>query len=266
MTTIWRSRLIAALLGAVAFGARPSQDQLVALLGAPQRFVDLQGADTAVLLVAQVCLVAACLWLALAVWLAGRQLGGRPGRRTEVGYALLAPRRLRPVLAAVLGTGVVALSACATPTPAGTLPPAAQSAVESVTEQPVSGDSPASESPAPPSGTSTAGQDTERPDTSASDPQPIPPVFDWPAGDPQPPTPPSAATPTSPTTDSYVVADGDCLWHIVADRLPGASTADVANVVHELWIANESVIGADPDLLIPGQTLQLPAELTGSPS
>ena len=53
---------------------------------------------------------------------------------------------------------------------------------------------------------------------------------------------------------------GDSLWSI-AKRLigPGASTAEIARGVHRLCQLNGDRIGTgDPDLIMPGQTLQLP--------
>jgi nucleoid-associated protein YgaU len=60
--------------------------------------------------------------------------------------------------------------------------------------------------------------------------------------------------------DEVVVRRGDSLWDIAARHLgPDASAADVAVEWPRWHRANRAVIGADPDLLIPGQRLLPPA-------
>jgi len=63
----------------------------------------------------------------------------------------------------------------------------------------------------------------------------------------------------SPGRDTVLVRRGDTLWAIAARHLgPSATSADIA---HEwpLWYqANREEIGADPDLLLPGQVLHPP--------
>jgi nucleoid-associated protein YgaU len=60
--------------------------------------------------------------------------------------------------------------------------------------------------------------------------------------------------------DEVVVRRGDSLWDIAARHLgPDASAADVAAEWPRWHHANRAVIGADPDLLIPGQRLVPPA-------
>jgi len=59
--------------------------------------------------------------------------------------------------------------------------------------------------------------------------------------------------------DEVVVRRGDSLWDIAARHLgPDASAADVAVEWPRWHHANRDVIGADPDLLIPGQRLVPP--------
>ena len=58
--------------------------------------------------------------------------------------------------------------------------------------------------------------------------------------------------------DQHVVVAGDSLWRISADRLPGAEPAEIAAGVQELKDANRDVIGADANLILPGQRLVLP--------
>ncbi|MFG2589014.1 transglycosylase family protein [Streptomyces sp. NPDC048438] len=56
---------------------------------------------------------------------------------------------------------------------------------------------------------------------------------------------------------TYTVREGDNLWAIAdAQELPGGWTA--------LYAANEDELGSDPDLILPGQTLDLGADARGS--
>jgi nucleoid-associated protein YgaU len=52
------------------------------------------------------------------------------------------------------------------------------------------------------------------------------------------------------------------LWSITASLLGSSATnAQIARAWPEVFDLNRSVIGADPNLLLPGQTLQIPASL-----
>lgn len=87
----------------------------------------------------------------------------------------------------------------------------------------------------------------------------------------RPPAPgrPTAGTTTRPAAGSsppadVVVAPGDCLWTLAQRDLDSRgsaapSPADVAGATEKWWQANRTVIGADPDRLIPGQHLRPPA-------
>jgi len=94
-----------------------------------------------------------------------------------------------------------------------------------------------------------------------------PAVPDWPAGSPDAtgtPAPTPAQQPGTPSTAAHVVVRGDCLWDIASAHLRTAgaqppSTADVAGAVSAWWSENRTVIGDDPDLLLPGQVLTPPA-------
>jgi hypothetical protein len=49
------------------------------------------------------------------------------------------------------------------------------------------------------------------------------------------------------------------LWTIAARLLPTAATdADITRAWHQLHRANQSAIGADPDLILPGTRLVVP--------
>jgi hypothetical protein len=85
------------------------------------------------------------------------------------------------------------------------------------------------------------------------------PLPDWPSAVPADPAPDWPA----PAAGDHVVVRGDCLWDIAATRLT-AETArpptghEIAAAVQAWWTANASVIGPDPDLLLPGQVLHPP--------
>lgn len=56
---------------------------------------------------------------------------------------------------------------------------------------------------------------------------------------------------------SYVVRPGDSLWSIADDHPVAAASVDQR--WRAIWLANRDVVGDDPDLIIPGQALRLPA-------
>lgn len=77
-----------------------------------------------------------------------------------------------------------------------------------------------------------------------------------------PPTPGTTPFPPAPAPhptpgDRVVVAPGDTLWGLTAARLPGAGPAEIAAVWPVVHEANRDVVGADPDLIHPGQVLDL---------
>lgn len=68
---------------------------------------------------------------------------------------------------------------------------------------------------------------------------------------------PQAAAPASGGT--VLVQEGDTLWGIAARALgPAASDSQIAAEWPRWYAANASVIGADPDVLVPGQVLVVP--------
>lgn len=67
---------------------------------------------------------------------------------------------------------------------------------------------------------------------------------------------------TADTARTVVVRPGDCLWDITAALLPpGSPDADVAAAWPLLYASNRGVIGADPDVVHPGQALVVPEGL-----
>lgn len=65
--------------------------------------------------------------------------------------------------------------------------------------------------------------------------------------------------------DHLVVRRGDTLWDIAARHLgPDATAAQIACEWPRWWRANHTVIGSDPDLLMPGQLLNPPPPVGAS--
>ncbi|WP_162799426.1 LysM peptidoglycan-binding domain-containing protein [Nocardioides sp. 616] len=66
--------------------------------------------------------------------------------------------------------------------------------------------------------------------------------------------------PTDGPGEVRVVRQGDTLWALASERLPGSATPEQ---VDRAWRAihrrNREVVGPDPDLIVPGQSLVLPA-------
>lgn len=69
----------------------------------------------------------------------------------------------------------------------------------------------------------------------------------------------SAPVSPPPVTDTYRVQPGDSLWAIAARALGDASTDAVDGYWRAIYEANRDVVGEDPDLIFPGQTLTIPA-------
>lgn len=217
-----------AVTAAVALRAAPAK--LARGLAHPARWVDAIGVDAAV-----GTLAAAALWL-LAAWvivglgaaLAGRLPGaaGALARRT----ALIAlPRALYRAAAGAAGLGIVlspAVASAAAPHPGGT--PAASTPV-----------------PAPLTPTSSV-RVPQLPIAHPADPR---------SPDPRPSTAPVHAAGVRTVT----VRPGDSLWRIAAAHLGRAPSAARVAAAWPRWFgANRAVIGADPDLLLPGEVLHAP--------
>lgn len=76
-------------------------------------------------------------------------------------------------------------------------------------------------------------------------------------------------TPASPPSvpesaeDTYVVRPGDSLWriarrHLEAELGISPSSADINRFWRRIYDHNRDVIGADPDLILPGQRFEIP--------
>lgn len=58
---------------------------------------------------------------------------------------------------------------------------------------------------------------------------------------------------------TVIVGPGDCLWRLAEASLPrDATDAQISRRWHRIYALNRAAIGADPDLIQPGQRLRLP--------
>lgn len=170
----------------------------------------------------------------------------------------LTPRLLRRMVALGLGAGLAAgplvppALAAETPPPLGwqvTEPTTAPSVTASIAPA-VSGPDQvrAAAAPSPARAPSPSSRQSPAPGPAAVDPAPQSPASGGPA-----------TLSAGPAT--VVVRPGDCLWSIAAAHLaPGASDADVAAAWPAWYRVNATTVGPDPDLLLPGQVLAVPAD------
>lgn len=255
----------------------------------PRLWVAEAGLDRALLSTAGAAVWLAAVWLALGLLAAASsRLPGAPGRLGgRIGCGLL-PRALAGLVAGTAGVGVllapVAAGADPAPRPTPTVlapswpvdPPASAHPVEAPswptsTVAPSSTSAPARATPAPaapkshptapkshptaPKARSTAPKArsaarTTRPTAATSPPTSRP------------------TTPEPPTADGVVrVRPGDSLWLLAGRRLgPHATDAQVAAAWPRWYAANRDAIGADPDLIRPGQVLRSPAPAAATPT
>ena len=222
--------------GGIAVAARalawltPGPVELAATLRHPQDAALSAGIDALTLAVATAGCWLALVWLVIALTAsAAAALPGRCGPLADRVVAVTVPATARRLLAIALGL-TVATAASAAPATAGVVP-------------------------------------QQRPAVSPLD-------LDWPvASEPSAPTPtqatrkPSAATGAndgSGARGEVVVLDGDSLWSIAQRHLPpGVTNAQIAADWPRWYSANRSVVGADPNLLLPGQRLIPPADPSG---
>lgn len=89
--------------------------------------------------------------------------------------------------------------------------------------------------------------------------QPLPSAV-WPAVTTPADQPPTIKAPRPDAETWVVVQRGDCLWKLAAAHLgPGASDAAIVEEWHRWWVANQTVIGTNPDQLRDGSRLRVPA-------
>jgi hypothetical protein len=204
--------------------------------------------DVVVLAAVEVALLLTLARCALAGLLSVVALAARRSRVGGVASLALraSPRLVRPLVSAVLASG---LAVTAGPASAATRSPGLPAAGWAASSVP----SPSTPSPAP---------------LSASPVQVGMPAAGWVPTQPAQPrvsAPEVSAVSAAPRRHvdverAVVVRRGDCLWSVVARSLgPHASDARVAEQWPRWWAANRAVIGDDPALLLPGTRLHPPA-------
>ena len=216
----------AALDVAVLLCGRPRFGELARGLGAPHAWLRDAGTDHVLVALASAAIWCAAVWLACAlVALAATVLPGNAGR-----LALLASRRLLPGTLRRLLAGSAGLSILIAPVAAGAAthvghgPPGSVAGALPTPTWPV--DPPASSLPVP-----------QWPGTPSSDP------------------------PAQRRRETIRVRAGDSLWAIAARRLgPAATREQIAREWPRWYAANRSQIGADPDLIQPGDVLRAPKD------
>jgi nucleoid-associated protein YgaU len=214
---------------AVALTALPPPGLgVLAGLRAPHSWVAREGVDTVVARLAEAGLWLVAAWLAAGLVAAAlAALPGAVGATADGLSSVLLPRAMRRLLAGTAAVGVVIA------------PVSAASAVPSV---------PAPALPAPV--VPTGGVATTSPGTATALPAPAMP------GDG---VPPPVAALVRGDRAGVVVSPGDSLWTITARALGrGATAPAVARAWPRWYAANRAVIGADPDLLLPGERLLAP--------
>lgn len=225
------------------------------------------------------------------------RLPGRPGRRAYRLLPRIAPASVGRLVLAAVGVSLIAGTACAAPaSPGATVSAATASAAPTPVPAPASGsfaiDWPAtSPSPAPNSSaatppaatssstassvptpaatapTSTAAPSTAAPSTVAPPtaiPSPGGATASSPSGQPSAEASSASATESAgaPTAsgETVTVHAGDSLWRIAADALgPDATATEVDNAWRAWYFVNREVIGDDPDVILPGQSLLAPS-------
>jgi nucleoid-associated protein YgaU len=198
-----------------------------------QHVVDTAGPET--LLLAAVAGIAWLVWAWGALGLVLTALSALPGVGGAAARVLvrrLLPASARHAAALALGVGLAAapaLTAGTAPSPLTVVAPAADLETVSL------------------------------PDRPSGLPGAAPALPDWPAA-------PTAVVPDwpAPAPGDHVVVRGECLWSIATADLRARTGADptdaeVTVAVGRWWAANAAVVGADPDLLLPGQVLRPPA-------
>jgi nucleoid-associated protein YgaU len=231
-----RAQLLGLTIGSgyILTARTPHLSKLIAELRSPRQWVAEAGPDAAAGAVAGALLWLVALWVAAG--LAAAAVSLLPGPLGRLGFAVarrLTPIAVRRVLATAAGTSILLSPAAALAAPATGGPPA-PTATSSVLP-------PIGWPTDPPPATSPA-----RPAPSASRSGPVV-------------TEQHAAPGSLPTASRVMVHAGDSLWSIVGRRLGPASSAARIQAEWPRWYAaNRPLIGADPNLLQPGTSLQAP--------
>jgi hypothetical protein len=228
----------AALLLAVTSGALSVVGAVAPVAASAAAVLARGGAEPAAQVAAGITLVAVAGLAAVGTWLAASTawcvlvaLGTGVAARAPRLHTRLTPRLVRLVVGAALGTTALAVpAAAASTTPGGAATHGPPLLPQALAGLPLPDRQPGAARPAAARATAPAAAARTR------------------AGGPPP---------------THLVASGDTLWGIAAERL--GSEADPALVERgwrAVYDANHRRIGDDPDLIRPGTTLRLPPPLT----
>lgn len=235
------SGLTAAATAVALHALGPSRGEVRAMAH-PASWAATAGFEDALVQAAGLAAWACLLWLTggIGLLLVARVPGavGRLGDRLAV--ALL-PLALRRAVEATLGVALVA------GTVSGPAPASAQAPTPTPTPATASGagplERPVPTTPSPLSSAAPSAPSRPGPATAG-----VPPLM-------------TPATGTSSAPAPVVVEPGDCLWRIAADYLGDApDDAAVDRAWRRWYAANRRVVGADPDLIHPGQRLVPPPD------
>jgi nucleoid-associated protein YgaU len=211
----------ASALDLLAVAALRPDAALLSHLGHLGPWMSRAGCDRVLAQLAGAALWVAACWTALGLLAAfGAVLPGLPGRISARICRAVLPRAARRLVAGTAGLGVLMAPAAALAASPGHSPVATSAAGRHVPSGPL---------PAPTWPTSPS---SERP---------------------------VHHRPTTRSAETARVRPGDCLWRLAARHLPArAPDAEVAAYWPRWYAANRGVIGADPDLLLPGEVLHVP--------
>lgn len=260
---------------------RPRFAELLRHLRAPGVWQATVGTDNALASLAEAVLWVCAAWLGAGiVAVVAAELPGAIGRGAARVGRLILPRAVRRLVAGSLGLSVllapVSALAAPSPTPAG---PHRTSAVPApvwphdisashagATDTLPSSAHPTTTAPAPawPSSETAPGNDVPLPPRSPAA-RPSPPGGSVAQQRPRSQPAPSRPGVPTPSADRVRVRVGDSLWLIAARRLgPTVTAAQTAAAWPRWYAANREVIGAEPDLIFPGQLLTAPAAATNN--
>lgn len=204
--------------------AGATREQIAAAAADPQGYVNAAGADEFVLAMATAIGWLVLAWVCLgAVLVLGSLVPGWIGWLFTLLARLLLPATLRRFVSLALGLAMLSGTSVASAAPTATM-----ASISVVLDWPVAADAAIASVP------------------------------DWP---PVPNPSSNADQPSASSAGSYVIRSGDCLWDIAERWLAQAGrsvdVASVAAAVTQWWQTNDIQI-VDPDLIFPGQVLQVP--------
>ena len=214
---------------------RSAPTDLARQLGHQREWLARVGTDAALVTVAGTVLWVAAAWLGLGLVSAGaRRAPGRIGALADRICAAVLPRIVLRLVAGSTGLGMLLA-----PLPAVATISTTAAAAGATASKPAPVPAPAWPSTTPPAGHASPARPVDAPR--------------WPSAT----TP--VAHPSGGRGDSVTVQPGDCLWLIAGRRLgPHASDAAVTVAWSRWYAANRPLIGADPNVITPGEVLQAP--------